>query len=147
MSKSLYFARQPILDIEGRTYAYELLYRSSLEHGFSPILDDREATAQVLVNSLNLVGLKNILGNALAFINIDAKLLMDDMIFSIPKDKFVLEILETVIITEEVLARVIELRELGYSFALDDADCSKEFLINFQPLFKYIDVLKLDIIW
>ncbi len=145
MSKSLYFARQPILDINGHTYAYELLYRSSLEQGFSPITDDREATAQVLVNSLNLIGLKNILGKALAFINIDATLLMDDMIFSIPKEKFVLEILETVIITEEVLARVKELKELGYSFALDDADCSREFIINFQPVFKYIDVLKLDI--
>lgn len=145
MPKSLYFARQPILDINGHTYAYELLYRSSLEHEFSPITDDREATAQVLANSLNFIGLKNILGKALAFINIDASLLMDDMIFSIPKEKFVLEILETVIITQEVLARVIELKELGYSFALDDADCSKEYIINFQPLFKYIDVLKLDI--
>ncbi len=145
MSKSLYFARQPILDINGQTYAYELLYRSSLEHGYTPLKDGRAATAEVLVNSLNLVGLKNILGKALAFINVDAAFLMDDMIFSIPKEKFVLEILETVIITDEVLARIIELKGHGYKFALDDADCSKEYILNFQSLFKHIDILKLDI--
>jgi len=145
MSKSLYFARQPILDIQGKTYAYELLYRSSLEQGFSPIEDDRSATAQVLVNSLNLIGLKNILGNALAFINIDEQFLMDEMVFSVPKDVFVLEILETVIINEAVIERIKELKSKGYSFALDDADCSKEYILNFQPVFEYIDILKLDI--
>jgi len=145
MSKSLYFARQPILDISGKTYAYELLYRSSLEQGFSPIEDDRSATAQVLVNSLNLIGLKNILGNALAFINIDEQFLMDEMVFSVPKDVFVLEILETVIINEAVIERIKELKSRGYHFALDDADCSKEYILNFQPIFEYIDILKLDI--
>jgi len=145
MSRSLYFARQPILDVKGQTYAYELLYRSSLQQGFAPIEDDRAATAQVLVNSLNLIGLESILGNSFAFINIDESLLMDEMVFSIPKDKFVLEILETVVITEAIIERIIELKEYGYRFALDDVDCSKEYIVNFQPIFKYIDILKLDI--
>jgi c-di-GMP phosphodiesterase len=145
MSKSLYFARQPILDLQGNTYAYELLYRSSFEHDFHPIADDRGATAQVLVNTLNLTGLNNILGHAFAFINIDKELLMDEMIFSIPSDKFVLEILETVTITQPLIDRIIELKDKGYRFALDDADCSKEYILNFQPIFEHIDILKLDI--
>lgn len=145
MSKSLYFARQPILDVHGDTYAYELLYRSSFEQSFHPISDDREATAQVLVNTLNLTGLNNILGGAFAFINIDRELLMDEMVFSIPTDKFVLEILETVKITDSLVERIKELKSKGYRFALDDVDCSKEYILNFQPIFEYIDVLKLDI--
>jgi len=71
--------------------------------------------------------------------------LMDDMVLSIPKEKFVLEILETVVISEKIINRVSELREMGYRFALDDIDCSKEYIKNFQPIFKYIDILKLDI--
>jgi len=145
MSQSLYFARQPILDIDGKTYAYELLYRSSLEQAFAPIIDDRSATAQVLVNTLNLMGSSNTLGDAFAFINIDEALLMDDMLFSIPKEQFVLEILEHVVITDILIERVKTLKELGYRFALDDADCSKEYILNFQPIFQYIDILKLDI--
>jgi EAL and modified HD-GYP domain-containing signal transduction protein len=145
MSKSLYFARQPILDTHGNTYAYELLYRSSFEQAFHPISDDRGATAQVLVNTLNLTGLNNILGGAFAFINIDKELLMDEMVFSIPTDKFVLEILETVKITQPLIERIKELKSRGYRFALDDVDCSKEYILNFQPIFEYIDVLKLDI--
>jgi len=145
MARSLYFARQPILDVNGQTYAYELLFRSSSSQGFSPINDDREATAQVLVNTLNCVDLKSIIGDAYAFINIDESLLLDDMVFSIPKEQFVLEILETVVISDKIIDRVIELKELGYRFALDDIDCSKEYIKNFQPIFKYIDILKLDI--
>jgi len=145
MSKSLYFARQPILDAEGYIYAYELLYRSSFEQEFHPIDDDRAATAQVLVNSLNLMGLNNILGDAFAFININEELLMDEMVYSIPKERFVLEILETVTINDTLIKRIKELKEKGYRFALDDADCSKEYILNFQPIFEYIDILKLDI--
>ncbi len=145
MPKSIYFARQPILDISGRIFAYELLYRSSYEQGFSKINDERSATAQVLVNALNLVKLKDILGDAIAFINIDKELLLDDMILSVPKEKFVLEILETVVVDETIIKRVKELKDLGYRFALDDADCSKEYILNFQAIFEYIDFLKLDI--
>jgi len=145
MPRSLYFARQPILDVQGQTYAYELLFRSSPSQAFDTIKDDRAATAQVLVNTLNYVDLKSIIGEAFAFINIDESLLLDDMVFSIPKEQFVLEILETVVMTQDIIKRVCELKELGYRFALDDVDCSKEYIKNFQPIFKYIDILKLDI--
>ena len=145
MSESIYFARQPILDVDGHIYAYELLYRDSLNQAFLPIQNDRNATAQVLVNALNIVALKDFLGGALAFVNIDRNLLLDEMIFSIPKEHFVLEILETVIVDNQVVQRVRELKDKGYRFALDDADCTKEYILNFQSIFEYIDVLKLDI--
>ena len=146
MPKSLYFARQPILDLHGKTYAYELLYRSSSDHFFEPIEDGLLATAQVLVYALNLAGLKNTLGETFAFVNIDEELLMDEMLFSLPKEQFVLEILENVVINERIIERIKALKEHGYRFALDDADCSKEYIINFQPIFEYIDIVKLDIL-
>ena len=145
MPKSIYFARQPILDVSGKIFAYELLYRNSYKQSFSTISDERSATAQVLVNALNRVKLKDILGDALAFINIDKELLLDEMIFSVPKEQFVLEVLETVVVDENIINRVQELKALGYKFALDDADCTKEYILNFQPIFEYMDFLKLDI--
>jgi len=145
MSENFYFARQPILDANGNIFAYELLYRNSKEQNSAHIEDDKLATAQILVNTLNLVKLKDILGDALAFVNIDQSLLHDEMLLSIPKEKFVLEILETVIVDDATIQRVKQLKELGYRFALDDADCSKEYVLNFQPIFQYIDFLKLDI--
>lgn len=146
MSESLYFARQPILDLHGNTYAYELLYRTSSDHFFEPIKNGRLATAQVLVYALNLAGLNKTLGETFAFVNIDEELLMDEMLFSIPKEQFVLEILENVVINERIIERIKELKEHGYRFALDDADCSKEYIINFQPIFEYVDIVKLDIL-
>jgi len=145
MLTNFYFARQPILDINGNIFAYELLYRNSKEQNIAQIKDDKLATAQVLVTALNLMKLKDILGDALAFVNIDQSLLHDEMLLSIPKEKFILEILETIVVDEETVNRVKELKALGYRFALDDADCSKEYVLNFQPIFQYIDFLKLDI--
>ncbi len=145
MSKTLYFARQPILDINSKTYAYELLYRSADDKDSASVVDDHAATAQVLVNTLNFTNLEHIVGDAFAFINIDEDMLMNEMIFSIPKEKFVLELLENITINEDIIQRVKSLNEHGYRFALDDADCSKEYFINFQPIFEYVDILKLDI--
>lgn len=145
MSKSLYFARQPILDINSKTYAYELLYRSSTDKASASIVDDHVATAQVLVNTLNFTNLEHIVGDSLAFINIDREMLMNEMLLSIPKEKFVLELLENIVIDDEIIRRIKSLKQHGYRFALDDADCTKEYFINFQPIFEYIDILKLDI--
>ncbi len=145
MSKSIYFARQPILDINSKTYAYELLYRSPTNKTDAAFVDSHSATAQVLVNTLNFAHLEDIVGEAFAFINIDEQMLMDEVISSIPKEKFVLELLEDIVITEVVIERIKSLKEQGYRFALDDADCSKEYFINFQQVFQYVDILKLDI--
>ncbi len=145
MSKSIYFARQPILDVNSKTYAYELLYRSPTNKDNASFVDNHSATAQVLVNTLNFTHLEDIVGEAFAFINIDEQMLMDEVISSIPKEKFVLELLEDITITEVVIDRIRSLKEQGYRFALDDADCTKEYFINFQQIFQYIDILKLDI--
>jgi len=145
MSKSIYFARQPILDIKSKTYGYELLYRSPTNKTDASFVDNHAATAQVLVNTLNFTNLEHIVGDTLAFINIDETMLMDEVILSIPKEKFVLELLETIVITETVIERIKFLKQRGYRFALDDADCTKEYFINFQQIFQYVDILKLDI--
>ncbi len=145
MSNSVYFARQPILDINSKTYAYELLYRSSTSRTDASVINHHTATAQVLVNTLNSTHLEHIVGDTFIFINIDEEMLMDEVISSIPKEKFVLELLETIVISEAVIKRIKYLKQEGYRFALDDADCSKEYILNFQQIFQYIDILKLDI--
>lgn len=147
MPQNIYIARQPIVDIEHNIQAYELLFRSVQENGsILPIFEDNLlATTRVLVNTLNHIGINNLVAEYKAFINVDEEMLLDDMITTIPKERFVIELLENIIITEPLLNRIIELKELGYSFALDDAHCKEDFIENFRPIFPYIDILKLDI--
>ena len=66
-------ARQPILDRKKKTFAYELLFRSIETKKW----DGEKATAEVITNSIESIGLNNITGNKPAFINFTAKLIKD----------------------------------------------------------------------
>jgi EAL and modified HD-GYP domain-containing signal transduction protein len=66
------------------------------------------ATAAVIAHASEL-GLSNVIGNLQGFINVDAAVLMSDFIYFLPADKVVLEILETVKVTPELVTRVREL--------------------------------------
>ncbi|MCW8838120.1 MAG: EAL domain-containing protein, partial [Thiovulaceae bacterium] len=106
--------------------------------------DGTIASTRVAVNTLNHIGLDKVVGDELAFINIDNDLILTDAILSVPKDRFVLELLETINVTDAMLERIKELKKLGFKFALDDVSCSEEFLNNFRPIFPYLYILKLD---
>jgi len=148
MIQNFYIAKQPILDIYGETYGYELLFRAF--EGSSGKLkaifkDELLATAKVLVNALNHFGMHSLVEDSWAFVNIDEEFLLDPIVFSIPKERFVLEILEDTSINEKTISRIKKLKELGYRFALDDVHCNDGFIERFTPIFDYIDFLKLDV--
>lgn len=146
MTKDVYIARQTIITSDIKIYGYELLFRSLENDGLTKanITDGKIASTRVAVNALNYIGLHQVVGDSLAFINIDENLLLTDAVLSIPKERFILELLETIVINDEILNRIIELKKLGFKFALDDANCSKEYLNNFEAVFPYLHILKLD---
>jgi EAL and modified HD-GYP domain-containing signal transduction protein len=148
MSDKIYIARQPIIDANNEIYAYELLFRMRDDDGEIKTLfdDDLLATAKVLVNALNHFGIKSLVNDSYAFLNIDQEFLMDQLIYAIPQEKFVLEILETTIINDVVIDKIKKLKELGYRFALDDVLNCSEFISKFEPIFPYLDIIKLDVL-
>lgn len=101
MHQDIYIAKQPIVDTKNQVFAYELLFRTLTKDGtIAPLIDNQvTATAKVLVNALNHFGMSSLVGDRLAFVNISQDFLLDDLIFNIPKEKFVLEILEHTHIT------------------------------------------------
>ncbi|MFX6119132.1 hypothetical protein ABTE85_22960, partial [Acinetobacter baumannii] len=80
----------------------------------------------------------NVIGNLHGFINVDAAVLMSDFIYFLPADKVVLEILETVRVTPELVTRVRELVAAGYVFALDDVVAESQEIEELLPLVKII---------
>ncbi|MDY0232707.1 MAG: HDOD domain-containing protein [Sulfurimonas sp.] len=143
MNPNLYIARQPILSTKEGLFAYEMLYRDSNKS--SNIKDDKEATVAVLSNILNKFGVKNLLGDKKAFIKADKNFLMHDVVFYIPKEYFVFSLKANMDLTDELKARVVELSELGYTFAINDALLCKEVLESFGSLLKFISYIKVDI--
>lgn len=143
MSRDFFIGRQPILDLAGNIYAYELLFRHPGEV-VATVLDNSAATARVLINAIQNIGLESLLGGRTGFINIEENIIMEGMIELLPRKQFVMEILETTKVTEEVVSKVIEYKEMGYSFALDDMVLSREYYDNFKPLFRVVDFIKID---
>ncbi len=145
-NSEIYVGRQPILDRNGKCTAYELLYRhqhDSLEAQFD---DDVHATARVIINLVHNIGTSNMIGNKTGFINVNEKILMSDLLLSLPKSNFVFEILEYTDMSDTIVERIKELHTIGYRFALDDF-CFKNINIDyFEKLFPNTDVVKIDLL-
>ncbi len=144
MQPSIYLARQPIYNFKGNIAAYELLFRNT-DTNSATVNDHMHATARVLVNALNYIGLNTLTKGQIAFIKVNHQLLLDDLIFSIVPAHFVLEILEESIISQELLKRIQYLHSRGYRFALSHFHNSPEFMLQFRALLDVIDYLKIDI--
>jgi c-di-GMP-related signal transduction protein len=120
MTDTQYFlGRQPIVGRNRELVAYELLFRSSMTNA-ATVLDDVAASATVIQYTFSDLGMPLALGDKRGFINLPASLLMSDLIEVLPPERVVLEILENVTLTPEVLARCQELQAAGYTLALDD---------------------------
>jgi EAL and modified HD-GYP domain-containing signal transduction protein len=139
--KEFFLARQPILNNDQDLVAYELLFRRA-SSGPANVVDDLAATASVIAHASEL-GIGNVIGNSLGFFNVDAAVLMCDFVNFLPSDKVVLEILETVEITDALVVRVAELVAQGFTFALDDVISHSDALKDLLPLIKIIKIGKL----
>ena len=146
MHSLAYLARQPILDREGRIYAYELLFRDSPESDVAIIASDVLATAQVLENVLNNIGIQRLIGKNKAFVNCSRNMLLDNLFGLLNPKYFVLEILEDVQVDEAIVKAVQRYRALGFELALDDFIFNDEFVSRFKPLFPYISYVKMDVV-
>ena len=140
LANQFYLARQPILNRSQRLVAYELLFRHA-DTDRADFTDDAAATATVIAHASEL-GMGQVVGDQMAFVNVDEIGLMSDFIRFLPNDKVILEILETVHATPAVLDRVRELKEAGFRFALDDVVDETEDVQKLHPL---MDVIKVDI--
>lgn len=137
-AKEFFLARQPILNRHQHLIAYELLFRNA-DIGSAEVVDHLSATATVMAHVSEL-GLENVVGDSLGFVNVDADVLMSDFIGFLPPGKVVLEILETVKVTPEIIARIKQLSASGYQFALDDVVVQSEDVRQLLPLVQFIKV-------
>ncbi len=138
---NFFLARQPILNRGQRLVAYELLFRDGRLANDACVTDDVLATASVIAHASEL-GMGQVVGDQMAFVNVDAIGLMSDFIRFLPPDKVILEILETVQATPELLERIGELKRAGFRFALDDVISQSD---DVQKLQHLCDVIKIDI--
>jgi len=140
--QNVYLGRQPIIDADSKLRAYEILYRDSSRK--SNIDGDRQASACVITNVLNRFGTKATLGDKRAFVKIDEKFLLNDLIFSVPSQFFVFALLESVDMTERVIERLHQLYEKNYVLVINDIELNDEKMDKYREIFPYLSFVKID---
>jgi c-di-GMP-related signal transduction protein len=120
-----YVARQPIVDTSQQLYAYELLFRDGEKNCFPNISPD-EATSRILAASHLNVGLEAVTNGALAFINFHTDTLLHRFPTSLDPKNVVIEITETVDVSDELVDACQQIKAQGYRLALDDYDLEEK---------------------
>jgi EAL and modified HD-GYP domain-containing signal transduction protein len=133
-----YVARQPILDSRRELYAYELLFRDSLEN-FCPPGDPELASKRTMDTAL-VYGIEALSEGHTVFLNCTHDVVVKGFPTLFPADLTIVEILETAQATRELIDACKELKDAGYRIALDD------FVVQpgYEPLIKIADVIKVD---
>lgn len=135
-----FIARQPILNINKKVVAYELLFRNGEKNCF-PDIDSDQATSNLLSNNHLALGVENITHDLPAYINFHTKALIANFPSFLDPKKVVIEILEDVKPTDELFTTCKLLSEKGYTLALDDHD----FDPKWQRFLPYIKIIKIDV--
>ncbi|CAB1370075.1 EAL and HDOD domain-containing protein [Denitratisoma oestradiolicum] len=140
-TEEIFIGRQPILDRDHQLYAYELLFRNGRVNA-ADVSDNLAASASVISHAFAELGIERALGPYKGFVNCDETLLLSDMLEILPSEKMVLEILETVEPTPQIIERCRDLKARGFTLALDDFVNFEE---KWQPLLDLVEVVKVDI--
>ncbi|MEZ8127195.1 EAL and HDOD domain-containing protein [Vibrio splendidus] len=136
-----YVARQPILNRKRNTLGYELLFRDGEKNAYPAHIESNRATYRLIVENFLSVGLNPSIPSSRCFINFPYQSLIRRLPLSLPKDKVVVEILETCKPTDELLEAVKDLYQAGYMIALDDFTSTPEW----ERFLRYTHIVKLDI--
>lgn len=136
-----FLGRQPILNTEQEIVGYELLFRST-EDNYSEYESQDQASMSVMSSVLANFGLNNVLGDKDGFINVTYEVLFSDMIEILPPRQTVLELLESIELSDVVKERCRQLKEKNYRIALDDHVYSPEH----HDLYRFVDIVKIDLL-
>jgi len=140
-TQDIFLGRQPILDRDQRIVAYELLFRTANTTSVT-VTDDMQATASVILHAFSEMGVQTVLGTQLGFINVSADMLLSHLVELLPREQVVLELLETIIVTDAIVERCRVLKQQGFTLALDDF----VFADSHRPLLTLVDIVKVDLL-
>ena len=98
------------------------------------------ATSTVIANAFAEMGLSQVIGPYVGHLNVDTEFLYSDLVEALPPNRVVLELYEKKI-DDQTLARLTELRGIGYRIALDDFVGNFD---GFDELLPAVDMVKVD---
>ena len=135
----IFVARQPIFDKEKKVFAYELLYRSSLENRYIGNSMD-QATSSVIINSFSLIGLNKLTGSKKALIKFTPRLIAEEVATILPNDLAIISVKGDISGDLNALEACRKLKNNGYTLVMEKFSLhDKE-----NPLASLVDFIKVD---
>ena len=136
-----YVGRQALFDRKLAVVGYELLYRTS-EENRARFSDADKATAETMLNAFVELGLDTLAPGLPVWVNFPEAFLLGKYPIALPPDRTVIEVLEDVPVTPELIAALTRYRAQGYKIALDD------FILNdsTRPLLDLAWAIKVDVL-
>lgn len=143
LASEFFMARRPIVDRGHNLVAYELIFCNVGGEG-TPTQDlpveDQPASSSVIAD-VQLHGLSRVMGEMMGVLHIDSAAVMSDIFDALQPDKVVLEISCRTQPTPALLARLQELTEAGFLFALVVNDETQDV----EALLPYIEGVRVEI--
>lgn len=141
MEDQAFIGRQPIMDVKQQIIGYELFFRHSADAESAVVEDEFKAYSSVLMNTIGGMDMQWLLGDKLAFINVNEAMLKSEFLELMPPKRTVLEILRGVTASDDTVARCQDLRSQGFMIALDNPQLNADS----KPLLQCADYVKIDI--
>lgn len=135
----IFLARQPIFDKKNKIIAYELLFRTGILNKYNSV-DGDNATIEVIKNTLFNFGIEKIAKSKKVFINFTENILKSNILDLLSPEYVVVEILEDIEPTLEIINICKKLKEIKYTIALDDF----VFHNKYKSLMEFVDIIKVD---
>jgi EAL and modified HD-GYP domain-containing signal transduction protein len=140
----VYVARQPIFGLENQPTGYELLYRNNAASTGAAAADvsDRAMSTETVLRSVVGLGLGQLTGGRLAWINFTGELIKERVYELLPKDGVVIEVLETAVVDDALIDELQRMHQAGWKVALDDFVLSA----GTARMIPFASYLKLDVL-
>ena len=139
-SQHSFIGRQPIVNSQQEIIVYEFFFKNEATDSNTPVKEDIQTCAKILSTTIDEMHESWLLGQQLAFISVDNVMLNSEFLELMPAEKTVLEIVHTVEVTPEAVARCIALKQSKFKLALDNPQQHPQL----EALIPYADYVKLD---
>lgn len=137
----IFVGRQTIFDVDLNIWGHELLFRAGGTDNTARFNDPEQATAAVITEGF-AIGTASLPKGRKILINFPQGLLLKDAPLALPPEDCIIEVLENVVPTPEVVASLHRLKDSGYTIALDDYVGQPDF----APLLELADIVKVDVL-
>jgi EAL and modified HD-GYP domain-containing signal transduction protein len=141
MTLDAFVGRQAIFDRRLEVVGYELLFRNS-EENRARFSDPNQATATTMLNAFVEMGLDSLVGALPVWVNLPADFLLGRYPLPMPPERTVIEVLEDVPVTPQLVTALEGFAADGFKIALDDFILTDET----RPLVALATYIKVDVL-